>query len=614
MPYLNDLGEWCAGIANVGVYWQGGTIWPAGQGGGAQWLNDDEVIGQKTGGLGPDEPVGLYAHHVRTGKDRLLFAGGVHFVGGSGHGHWVIRTVDGGVSVVRDSIGRALVDAGIGDGAMGPDGSYVVKRKYHSAGPFDVYEPDGSRRLLTNEDVFDLVNYGQRRLTWTAPDGTWLALGVPVPQPLTTPVYSFRYVFIGSELWQLYQLPDWRLVCHQHGDPNGYVLHTGETHRPDASRLVDGRVRLVWSVQQGDPSHAIRTHDLDLSEARTDLTPTDPPVELPPLESVPLLNRPFGLAVYRFNGASLDGLGNISLPIRPTEDDAIDPPVILPADPWFGDEADLFAVYSGETKDLTAEDFIALRRPLAQRLRLGLAIHQDSFPMRDSVLALVEAHDLVFPMVYREPNESSADFRARLRLEYLRVDRALPPGAECWPIVNLHLRKDEHGPTLSGAEVVDTLVTAFQLADELDMPGLVIFRLWPLLDPRDMAVEALPYIQRFLSGITAVPETRVIPKDPEQPEEPDMADRVYIEDPTAPTNKAIRLIPKVLKELDKGNDNLALQLEDGKLLSVLPDGTFTFDATSAGAYQLFKIAKNNASQYIVERDSRVYRFGRLVEA
>lgn len=93
-----------------------------------------------------------------------------------------------------------------------------------------------------------------------------------------------------------------------------------------------------------------------------------------------------------------------------------------------------------------------------------------------------------------------------------------------------------------------------------------------------------------------------------------MADRVYIEDPTSPQNKAIRLMPKVLKELDKGNDNVALELPDGKLLSVLPDGTFTFDATSAGAYQLFKVAKNNASQYIVERHDRVYRFGRLVEA
>lgn len=88
-----------------------------------------------------------------------------------------------------------------------------------------------------------------------------------------------------------------------------------------------------------------------------------------------------------------------------------------------------------------------------------------------------------------------------------------------------------------------------------------------------------------------------------------MADRVFIEDPTKPN----LMVGRPLKEVPHGDD-LELRLEDGKMLSVLPDGRFTFDATAFQAYQAFRIAKNNPSQYIAERDGKVYRFGRLVAA
>jgi hypothetical protein len=494
MPHLNTLGEWCSGIAGVGVFWQGGTIWV--EGGGAAWLTRDEVIGQKTG---PTPPVGLYKRDIRTGAEALLLAAPISLVEGSGAGHWAVQIPDG----VRDSFGRLHrgIDAqgqagpsGTSEGALGPDGSLAIKRLYLSNGPWDVVEPDGSRWLLTSGNVSrDLVNYGLRTATWLNEAGAWQSIGVPVPLPLTAPAWWFRYVSVPDSLWpiwQLYQAADGRLLFHPRGDTWGYELDQGpNTFRPDASvSVVDGRITIAWSIRQGDAPDAIRVRQLSLSEPRVDLS-VPPPPPMPPVASVPLLNRVFGVACYTFNDAP--SLGNITIPIRPTATH-FDQPIILPSDrPDLAAGNDVWAVYAGENAALTCEAAIDQARPLGNALHRGLDIYQDSPNLRPSVVAKATLDDVLGCILKREPTETIPAFKARLS--------TMAIGA--WPSIHL---------VDSPSRAAETFIAVCDMAAAGRFRGFSLFAIGRSNVPdRELA----PYIARLMSGITGTPLARVIPEE-----------------------------------------------------------------------------------------------------
>lgn len=269
MPYLNEVNEWCSGIAGVGVYWSGGTIRQPGQGGGgAQWWDIDEVLFQDT-----TQPTArLMAHDITNGNERELFVGPVYGICGSGHGHWAILSAVAGVSVVYDSFGRAFHGADLPANALGPDGSLVIKDNRASAGPYHVWEPDGSNWLLTDGEVYDLQNYGNHRLTWKDGQSVRHSVGYPVALPLAEPAWWFKYLEIDGVLWQLYQMYDGTLVFHPRGDQNGYAIYQGDTFLPDVAQLHSGSsVRIVWSVTQGDVAASIRTQDVSLASPRKNL-------------------------------------------------------------------------------------------------------------------------------------------------------------------------------------------------------------------------------------------------------------------------------------------------------------------------------------------------------
>lgn len=276
MPQFNGLGEWCSGIAGAGVHWEGGTIWAAGVAGGAQWLNDDEVIGQR---YDDGFPARVEAYNVRTTDTRLISGEGTVGLYGSRHGHWVSLVPAVGT---RDWLGRFYPLGGPGE--MGPDGSYMFRPNRNGSG-WAILDPDGAQVMVTGGASADLVSYGNRRATWRDSNSQPGAYGLPAPTPITIPYYFLVYVFVGSEIWQLYQTVDGRVVFHPRGDPRGYVLYTGNAWRYDGFVLTPTTVRLVWSIVDGDHFVNIRTTVVDLTTARTVLSTASfpsPPGPVPP--------------------------------------------------------------------------------------------------------------------------------------------------------------------------------------------------------------------------------------------------------------------------------------------------------------------------------------------
>jgi hypothetical protein len=283
MPQLNNIGEWCSGIAGVGVYWQGGTIWPAGEAGGAQWYNNTEVIAHRFDGV---HELGLWSYDVWTKAETLLATGPISLLCGSKNNDWIIQQPDG----IRDSNGRFHVSAGIGDGFLGPDGSYVLKLEYHSIGPYDLLFEDNSRIRVSEEAMWNVQNYGDGQLTWQLDNFSWVSRNLPIPKPLENPVHAFKYISINGAYWQIYQMSDARWVFHPYDDNEGYVLYTGDAWRFDAIQLDVNNVHFVFANQIGEPPNAIVELDINLSSPRVDLSkpeePEEPEVKTPEIAMV----------------------------------------------------------------------------------------------------------------------------------------------------------------------------------------------------------------------------------------------------------------------------------------------------------------------------------------
>jgi len=333
----------------------------------------------------------------------------------------------------------------------------------------------------------------------------------------------------------------------------GWLVHEDQSSTglvaPDAMLWTSG-VRVVWSNDQSETAGVFAKRDVALNQA--DLIDLNAEA-LPPLESVPLLNRPFGLACYTFNNA--ETLGNLSLPIRPAAGTLGEGPFIATVDDedWVPDDQ-LWAVYSGA---VNSEADLKAARKVGNERKRGLTVYQDRYPMTTEVKGLAESRDILTPQVYRNPGETSEHYARRLTAEYT----ACTPFGECWPTVNIHRRYGPTGPTLSVRDVVDGFVTATQLAGIQGWPGMVLFRVGTM----DMPAEVVPYIERFLSGITATPDARIIHQPP-----PEVSMPYAILKKQTPGDPVVSIV-KLTEEQKDGK--LFLNLPDGKKLSMQSDGT-----------------------------------------
>lgn len=287
------------------------------------------------------------------------------------------------------------------------------------------------------------------------------------------------------------------------------VLHGGTPHT-----LVNGLVHNIRIVDRVDGLYGVCARNggspvFAVGPPWPDFI--DPADQLPPLSDVPLLNRRFGLVCYTFN--DYQGLGNIDLPIRPRLPIG-QTSVIATLDDVSGvHDDDLWAVYSGESQEVSSEQAIAQARAVGEQRKRGLAIYQDSYPMRESVLTLAEAGDILTPQVFRNQGESIDSYRNRLRSAF----RDCSLTCETYPTINIHQRYNGETPTLSVKDVCEGFVAATQIAAEQGWTGMVLFR----VGTRDMPAEVIPYIDRFLSGITGAPDARVLPDEPQEPDQPE---------------------------------------------------------------------------------------------
>jgi hypothetical protein len=211
---------------------------------GVSWFDDTRTIHQ-------DCSSGVCV--IRLSDGTLLAEHGCNVVYAQ-QGTWVSFLATGPDRGVHTSRGEHFEDAALGDpkplnDCVGPDGAIAIKVRYHSAGPWDVLEADGSRWRLTEGDARFVSLLGDRRAVWT--DGGRLR---------TTPGLSLRHVPDG-QVWWPRVVGDVLLYQHESGALvlDGKVIGTsGNYFRPDLMR-VDGGWLVVWSSNEGESDVLSRT-------------------------------------------------------------------------------------------------------------------------------------------------------------------------------------------------------------------------------------------------------------------------------------------------------------------------------------------------------------------
>jgi hypothetical protein len=415
-------------------------------------------------------------------------------------------------------------------------------------------KPLPADQIQTSQGILALEPSG--RINWAAP-----------PDRVEDGLY--HKVNAGSVSAGLYAQGDQLTVL----DAGAHTVFNGLCHNIRIVARTDVRYG-VCARNEGNPIFAVGPPWPDFIE------PTEP---LPPLESVPLLNRPFGLACYCFNNANT--VGNLELPIRPWAGHIFQSPVIATTDDEsFVHDDVLWAIYSGESQDVPAEQAIQAARIIGSKRKRGLTVYQDSYPMRDSLMALSEDGDILTPQVFRNAGEDIGHYRTRLRSAFM--DGSI--FRETWPTINIHQRYSGDQPTLSVRDVVEGFVTATQIAHEMGWPGMVLFRVGTTDVPEDI----WPYVDRFMSGITGTPDPRVLEdNEPEEPEEPDGMN-VYLLVTPAAAPAANKVPPpgttKLLGSRENQSDgSFAIKKPNGKYATLNPQAQWEERDAVLGNWEKF---------------------------
>ena len=297
MPRLNTRGDYCAGVGEGPVHVNETIIAP--HAGGIQWVNDDHVVFQQCQG----GSCGIYLQNVHTALRWLALGHGANQIVAAAN-KWAVwfGTNHPAEAGITTSMGERFPDSGLGP--MGPDGAYAIKVAYHSAGPWNVVEPDGSQWQLTPGDASDinLLSYGQA--LWIEGQSIHVHQLPPVTAILSPPWWGIHAMPIQGAWWLLYQAFDGRLVSHPFDSLVGYQLLPPGTiaHQPDWVLLPSGHVRIVYATSRGEWPGEVRVLDRSFTTARIDLgsgapirPPIEPPIEPPIIPPIPPVEPPVSI-------------------------------------------------------------------------------------------------------------------------------------------------------------------------------------------------------------------------------------------------------------------------------------------------------------------------------
>ena len=278
---LNARGQVAAGVGNGIVSIDRQIVDTSA--GGVRWESDDVIVYQHC-----TDRCRLIRFDTRTGARTLAADRGASVIAAGG-GVWAAWLGDG-VTGLFTSTGLNLPAAGLV--AVGPDGSIAYKPQHQSHGPYLIQPPTGAAFHLSDVPIYDVQLLGGRRVLWME-NGALKVTGIPVPRTLNpnAGIWGPKAVEILNEWWLLYTSGEaGGLVLHPFGQTVGYLVNRGGTgFGADVTWLGGTRVRVAWSVTEGELPGDVRTLDLDVArDPRVDLTapivtPPPPPPPPPPV-------------------------------------------------------------------------------------------------------------------------------------------------------------------------------------------------------------------------------------------------------------------------------------------------------------------------------------------
>lgn len=444
MPRPNARGQWLSGVAGVPASVDGFpvTVLVNGQPepmlGGAQWITDDDVIGQVCVGEGCT----LQRVTVATGATVEIAHEGANVLaaGGGRYAAWHNGVVYGDIG--------APSGAYVYDSAASPDGTIGWKRVYQSDGGLTLSAADGSVVDVPDADPIDVQVIKAGVAIWQDIHQGIGVLGRAKPRP-AVPVGRLRLVTVDGEDWLIAWSDGIGLFAQVDGAADGYILEPRPVAFNHEAVVVDGEIIVGWCITEGEALGELRTVTIDRTAPRVTLV--KPP-------SVAPYDRPFWCGYfYSYSdkyGDNPSAPGNCAIVVEPDAARTCPLPVIIPpemmasaASRW----ASVVAIYVASGNPDALSGGVALARQLMAAAGLSMRpilAFLDGWPPYVTTEA-----EIVGVELYCDPAESLAAFVARASAGLASLG-ALPPSKSLALIVEAYDR--------NGAEQDEAKLLALQ--------------------------------------------------------------------------------------------------------------------------------------------------------
>lgn len=267
MPLQNGRGDVLMGSGGS----QGsvnGQVYPFASDGRGCWLDDDTILLQLSAGNV------LATWRFRDGVAPVVLEPrrGANAMAGGG-GHW-LADVNGYVyGSIPDIPGAALI-------GVAPDGTLAYYPNAQSGIGLVIINPNGQALYypaVVAKPAPQVVGAGV--VIWERG-----AVGRPPLRPAMADAQGWQLVTVDGEDWIVYWSESVGLVAQRDGAKDGYLLGRGAWHYH--ARNVDGQLRIVWSVTDGEGPNDARAVVVDRTQPRVPLVPPPPPPPPPPVQPI----------------------------------------------------------------------------------------------------------------------------------------------------------------------------------------------------------------------------------------------------------------------------------------------------------------------------------------
>jgi hypothetical protein len=237
-------------------------------GGGGSWIDDDTIIYQRRG----NSPSGeiLETLNVRSFKRTRVSDRGANVIVAGG-GKWAAWLAgDGAGGDAFGTYGDIRTETGIAVAASF-DGAFLVTTDYQSGFGHNLIGSDGRITSLPDDWIFGPWVIDSTTAIWSDEKGAFRTLNMPVPMqvgPSGNPVIAT----VVDEDWILYWTEGVGLVAHPTQSLQGYVLETSGHAFNHSAVGVNGKLRVGWSLTQGESVESQVVFDMDLTQPRIDLS------------------------------------------------------------------------------------------------------------------------------------------------------------------------------------------------------------------------------------------------------------------------------------------------------------------------------------------------------